>query len=51
MATDTEQAQESVEKPKRGRRASGTEKKPAAKRGGRKKAAQEENTEAEQAAV
>ena len=48
---DTEQAQEPAEKPKRGRKASGTEKKPAAKRGGRKKAAQEENAETEQAAV
>lgn len=48
---DTEQAQEPAEKPKRGRKTSGTEKKPAAKRGGRKKAAQEENAETEQAAV
>lgn len=48
---DTEQEQEATEKPKRGRKASGTEKKPAAKRGSRKKAAQEENAEVEQAAV
>lgn len=51
VTADTEQKQEPAEKPKRGRKASGTEKKPAAKRGSRKKADQEENAEAEQAAV
>ena len=51
VTADTEQKQEPAEKPKRGRKASGTEKKPAVKRGGRKKAAQEENAEAEQAAI
>jgi len=50
LTNDSEQAQEPVEKPKRGRKASGTEKKPAAKRGSRKKAAQEEKAEAEQTA-
>lgn len=53
-AADTEQTPEPAEKPKRGRKASGTEKKPAVKRGGRKKVVQEEKTEqaeAEQAAV
>ncbi|MCM1102037.1 MAG: hypothetical protein NC398_11705 [Acetatifactor muris] len=50
-AADTEQAPEPVEKPKRGRKASGAEKKPAAKRGGRKKAAQEETAEQAEAAV
>lgn len=48
---DAEKVQEPAEKPKRGRKASGTEKKPAAKRGSRKKAAQEENAATEQAAV
>ena len=48
---DTEQAQEPADKPKRSRKASGTEKKPAAKRGGRKKADQKENAGVEQAAV
>lgn len=43
-AADTGRKQEPAEKPKRGRKASGTEKKPAAKRGGRKKAAGEEST-------
>ena len=48
---DAEKVQEPAEKPKRSRKASGTEKKPAAKRGSRKKAAQEENAATEQAAV
>lgn len=51
VTSDTEQKKEPAEKPKRGRKTSGTEKKPAAKRGGRKKADQEENAETEQAAV
>lgn len=51
VTADTEQAQEPAEKPKRGRKTSGTEKKPSAKKGGRKKVVQEENAETEQAAV
>ncbi len=50
-SADTEQAQESSEKPKRSRKASGTEKKPAAKRGRKKKTEQEENAESEQETV
>ncbi len=46
---DFMQAQEPVEKPKRGRKATGTEKKPIAKRGGRKKADLKEKAEADQA--
>lgn len=48
-ASDAEHGQKTEEKPKRSRKASGTEKKPATKRGRKKKTEQEENAEAEQA--
>lgn len=48
---NTEQAQEPAENPKRGRKLSGMEKKPAIKRGSRKKAPQEEGAKTDQGAV
>lgn len=51
MAADTEQAQETAEKPERDRKSSGTEKKPATKRSSRKRSAKEEGAKADQEAV